>query len=210
MTPLIRSLQWRYATKKFDPDQKVPEKDFSVLLEAARLSASSYGLQPYHILVIEDPAIRRKLREAAMDQSQVTDASHLIVFAAQADLEERHVEEYLENVSRTRGTPLQSLQGYGDRMKSSIGALPASDRLNWTEKQCYIALGNLLAAAAELRIDTCPMEGFSNDAFDEILGLAEKGLHATVMAAVGYRSPEDKTQYFEKVRQPAEELYTYI
>lgn len=204
MSSMIENLEWRYATKKFDPDKKVPEKDLNTLLEATRLSASSYGLQPYHILVVSDPHLREQLREVSFDQPQITDASHLIVFASRANLDAPHVDSYLEQISDTRRVPVSSLQKFGEVLKSKIGQLGEQERTQWAEKQAYLALGQLLAAAAELRIDTCPMEGFRNEAYNEILGLDEQGLHASVIAAIGYRSSSDPNQFLEKVRQPAE------
>jgi nitroreductase len=210
MSTLIESLKWRYATKIFDPLKKVSNEDLNTILEAARLSASSYGLQPYRIFVVEDPEIREKLKQASRGQGQITDASHLIVFANVITPGEKLVDEYLGNVSFTRNIPLDDLQGYGSMMKSTIGGLSRDEGVNWTAKQAYIALGNLLAAAAELKIDTCPMEGFDNAAYDRILGLQEKGLTSALVAAIGYRSPADKTQHLQKVRTSVDKLYTHI
>lgn len=210
MSTVLNSLKWRYATKIFDPLRKVGEKDLNTILEAARLSASSYGLQPYRIFVVKDAETREKLRHASWGQRQITDASHLLVLASVKLPDEKLVDDYLANVSDTREIPLEDLQGYANMMKSKIGQLSPSEGAEWTARQAYIALGNLLAAAAELKIDSCPMEGFDSEAYDSILGLGEKGLTASVIAAIGYRSPEDKTQYYKKVRRSREELYTHI
>lgn len=204
MSNLIENLEWRYATKKFDPDKKVSEDDLNTLLEATRLSASSYGLQPYHILVVTDPELRKKLKDVSFGQPQITDASHLIVFASRSHLDGQHVDTYLDQISETRNVPVSSLQKFGEVVKSKIGQWSEPERIQWAEKQAYLALGHLLAAAAELRIDTCPMEGFSNEAYNEILGLEKEGLHASVIAAIGYRSSSDPNQFLEKVRQPVE------
>mgnify|MGYP003700819383 CR=1 FL=1 len=210
MSTLIKSLKWRYATKKFDPSRKVREEDLNTILEAARLSASSYGLQPYKILVIEDAETREQLKEASWGQSQITDASHLVVLANIVAPQEGLVDQYMENVSLQRDIPVEELQGYATFIKTKLNALSTEDAANWTARQAYIVLGNLLAAAAELKVDTCPMEGFDNEAYNRILGLEAEGLNAAVVAAVGYRSPEDQTQYQKKVRQPKELLYTHI
>ncbi|ASO03528.1 NAD(P)H-dependent oxidoreductase [Arenibacter algicola] len=210
MNSYIENLNWRYATKKFDASKKVSKKDLENLLEATALSASSYGLQPYEILVVEDAALRNKLQPAAWGQSQITEASHLIVLANQSTFGEELVDDYLNNVSETRGIPSNDLQGYSDFMKSKLMPLSESAKATWTARQTYIALGNLLSAAADLKIDTCPMEGFDSAQFNEMLGLSKRGLNAAVLVAVGYRSKEDKTQHYKKVRKAKENLITHL
>ncbi|HCO82005.1 MAG TPA: NAD(P)H-dependent oxidoreductase [Arenibacter sp.] len=210
MNPYIENLNWRYATKKFDASKKVSKKDLENLLEATALSASSYGLQPYEILVVEDAAMRSKLQPAAWGQSQITEASHLIVLANQSTFGEELVDDYLNNVSETRGIPSNDLQGYSDFMKSKLMPLSESAKATWTARQTYIALGNLLSAAADLKIDTCPMEVFDSAQFNEMLGLSKRGLNAAVLVAVGYRSKEDKTQHYKKVRKAKENLITHL
>ncbi|TQO35850.1 nitroreductase [Arenibacter algicola] len=210
MNSYIENLNWRYATKKFDASKKVSKKDLENLLEATALSASSYGLQPYEILVVEDAAMRSKLQPAAWGQSQITEASHLIVLANQSTFGEELVDDYLNNVSETRGIPSNDLQGYSDFMKSKLMPLSESAKATWTARQTYIALGNLLSAAADLKIDTCPMEGFDSAQFNEMLGLSKRGLNAAVIVAVGYRSKEDKTQHYKKVRKAKENLITHL
>ncbi len=210
MSNYIESLHWRYATKKFDSTKKISDEQLNTLLESVRLSASSYGLQPYHIFIVTDKEIRAKLQPASWGQSQIVDASHLIVFAAKTEVDGNWIDTYLENVSTTREIPMESLSGYGDFMKSKILELSSEEQATWAGKQTYLALGNLLSAAAELRIDSCPMEGFEPEVYNDILGLTEKGLHATVIAAVGYRSGDDETQHYKKVRQSKENLETYV
>ncbi|TMU50489.1 NAD(P)H-dependent oxidoreductase [Flagellimonas algicola] len=210
MSNILENRTWRYATKKFDPDKKVSDQDLELLLEATRLSASSYGLQPYHVFVITDKEIREKLKPVSWGQSQITDASHLIVFANVTDFGEELLDSYVQNVSSTRNIPEESLKGYGDFMKSKLLDLPINVKSSWTMKQVYIALGNLMQAAAELKIDTCPMEGFEAKAYNEILGLDEIDLNASVVLPIGYRSEEDETQHYAKVRKSKEELFTYL
>lgn len=210
MSNYIDNLNWRYATKKFDKDKLISAENLDKLLEATSLSASSYGLQPYKIIVVTDPELRAKLQPAAWNQSQITEASHLIVFANQTDFGDELVDDYLANVSETRDIPMEALAGYADMMKSNLIPLTREQKAAWTAKQVYIALGNLLSAAADLKIDTCPMEGFSAPEFNEILGLNEQNLNAVVLATVGYRSEEDQTQYYKKVRKPKENLITHI
>lgn len=210
MNSYIDQLNWRYATKKFDASKKIASNDLNTLLEGIRLSASSYGLQPYHVFVIDDPEIRGKLKTVSWDQSQITEASGLLVFANKTTFDESLVEAYLKKISETRELPLDALQGYGELMKSKLLALSDDQKAVWASRQVYIALGNLLSAAASLEIDACPMEGFHPGKVNEILGLNEKQLNAVVMATIGYRSKEDHTQYHTKVRQSKKELFTYI
>ncbi len=210
MSNILENRIWRYATKKFDSTKKISDKDLELLLEATRLSASSYGLQPYHVFVITDPTIKEKLRPVSWDQSQITDASHIIVFANVTDFGEELLDGYVQNVSNTRNIPEEGLKGYSDFMKSKLLNLTEEDKNIWTIKQVYIALGNMMQAAAELKLDTCPMEGFESEAYNKILGLEEKDLNASVVLAVGYRSNEDETQHYPKVRKSKEELFTYL
>lgn len=210
MNNYIQDLNWRYAVKKFDRTKKVSQEDLSALLQAIRLSASSFGLQPYHIFVIDEPALREKLMPATWGQQQVVDASHLIVFANKTTFGAEIVDDYFANVSSTRGLPIESLKDYSDFMKSKMALLSETDKAIWANKQVYIALGNFLSAAASLKIDTCPMEGFEPDKYNEILGLNQKGLSAAVVATIGYRSKDDQTQDYIKVRKPKEELFTHI
>ncbi|MGB5358547.1 MAG: NAD(P)H-dependent oxidoreductase, partial [Eudoraea sp.] len=184
--------------------------DLNALLEAIRLSPSSYGLQPYHILIIKDIKLREKLKAASWGQSQITDASHLIVFANTTNFDKDLIDNYLTNVSDTREIELSNLQPYGDFMKSKLIDLPDNIKETWSARQTYLALGNLLSAAASLKIDACPMEGFEPETYNELLGLKNKGLNTSVVAAIGYRSEEDDTQHYKKVRQPKELLFTHI
>lgn len=210
MSKYIENLKWRYATKKFDVTKKVSQEDLDSLLEALSLSASSYGLQPYQVLVVEDMQVREKLRPVAWGQAQITESSHLIILANQATFGNELVDDYVKNVSTTRDIPFKDLEGYAEFMKSKLLSLSESAKATWTASQTYIALGNLLSAAADLKIDSCPMEGFENAEFNNILGLNEKGLNAAVLVAIGYRSEEDKTQHNKKVRKSKTDLITHI
>jgi len=206
---LLEQLNKRYATKKFDTTKKISADDLSTLLEAIRLSASSYGLQAYKVLVIENEAIRKQLRAASWDQSQITDASQLLVFAVDTNFGEKGVDRFVEIVADVRNLEVSTLSGYADMMKGSFKR-PQEEVQAWLTRQVYIALGFGLVAAAELDIDACPMEGFDTSKYDEILGLKEKELHAIVVLAVGYRSSEDKYQHLAKVRRCKEELFIHI
>jgi len=206
----IENQNWRYATKKFDATKKISVTDLEFLKEAIRLSASSYGLQLYKIFIIENPAIRATLQPASWGQSQIVDASHLFVFAHTLDVQEAHIDDYLANIAQTRNISLEAVKGYGDFMKSNLVGLPLEKKAIWTSKQTYLALGNLLNAAAELKIDVTPIEGFLPDQYNEILGLSAKGYAASVVAAVGYRHEDDATQHLAKVRKSKAELFETI
>ena len=206
----LEVLNWRYATKKFDPAGIVPDEELSDLLDAVRLSPSSYGLQPYKVLVIRDEEIRERLRPACWDQSQITDASHVLVLASKTDFSEDLIDSYVDEVSATRGVSRENLNGYADFMKSKLLHLPSETKAEWTARQAYIALGNLLSAAAVLKIDACPMEGFDPQQVDEILDLKKEGLTASVIVPIGYRSDKDPSRLNKKVRRPESELFVHI
>jgi nitroreductase len=207
MSNFIKNANWRYATKKFDATKKISKQDLETLKEAIRLSASSFGLQPYKVLIIENPELRAKLQPASWGQSQIVDASQLIVFANITNFGETDIDASIANTTKTRGLPADALKGYGDFMKSKIVALPEDVRNTWASKQTYLALGNLMNAASELKIDVTPMEGFEPAQVNEILGLGKLGLNATLLATIGYRHEEDATQHYAKVRKSNEELF---
>lgn len=207
MNTFLDHQNWRYATKKFDATKKVSEEDLNTLKEAIRLSSSSYGLQPYKVIIVENPELRAQLQQAAWGQSQIVDASHLFIFANETNIGDEAIDNFLNTISVTRETPMEALTGYGDFMKSKISTLEPDLKNVWASKQTYLALGNLLNAAAELKIDVTPMEGFVPAKVNEILGLDKLGLNASLLATIGYRHDEDATQYYKKVRKSNEELF---
>lgn len=206
----IEDLNWRYATKKFDSEKEISKEDLNTLLESIQLTASSYGLQPYEVIVVKDEKIREQLKAAAWNQTQITDASYVLVFANLKSVNEAYVDTYLDNIAETRNMSREDLKGMEDMIKSTTLQLPAELQNTWAAKQAYIALGNLLSAAASLKIDTCPMEGFDAANFDEILGLGEKNLTTAVIAPIGYRSEEDHYQHLAKVRKSKSDLIEII
>ena len=210
MTQFIKDANWRYATKKFDATKKISSEDLATLKEAIRLTASSYGLQPYKVITVENPDLRAQLQPVSWGQSQIVDASHLLVFANIINFGEKEIDTTINNMATTRNLPLEALQGYGDFMKSKLISLPEDVKNTWTSKQTYLALGNLLNAAAELKIDVTPMEGFEPEKYNEILGLEKLGLNASLVATIGYRHEEDATQHYAKVRKSEEELFVTI
>lgn len=207
MSTFLENQNWRYATKKFDASKIINTEDLNILKEAIRLSTSSYGLQPYKIIIVENPELRSQIQPAAWGQAQIVDASHLIVFANEIEISDEFIDSYVENISATRNVPLESLAGYSGFMKSKIVTLDQDSKNNWSSKQTYLALGNLLNVAAELRIDVTPMEGFVPEQVNEILGLTKLGLNACLLATVGYRHNDDDSQHFKKVRKSQEELF---
>jgi nitroreductase len=207
MSTFLEDQNWRYATKKFDATRKVSASDLKILKEAIRLTASSFGLQPYKVIIVETENLRAQLQPAAWGQSQITDASHLFVFANITDFGNEQIDDAIENLTKTRGLPADALNGYGDFMKSKISTLPLESKNTWASKQTYLALGNLLNAAASLKIDVTPMEGFEPEKFNAILGLDKLGLNASLVATVGYRSEDDATQHYAKVRKSDENLF---
>jgi nitroreductase len=207
---LIEKLNWRYATKKFDHTKKLSPAQLDELLKAVHLSPSSSGLQAYKTLVITDPVIRQKLREAAHNQPQLTDASQIIIFASETNLDAAYVKNHIDHIAKTRQIGRENLEGFEQAINGNINKFTAEEKINWSHKQTYIALGVLLTVAAEMDIDACPMEGFNAEKFDEILGLKEKGLTTAVIAAVGFRSEHDEFSKFIKVRKPKEEMFIHI
>ncbi|MCW2118545.1 NAD(P)H-dependent oxidoreductase [Flavobacterium sp. 7A] len=207
MSTFLENQNWRYATKKFDATKKITTEDLNFLKEAIRLSSSSYGLQPYKVFVIDNPELRAKIQPVAWGQSQIIDASHLLVFANVTSISEEEIDSYIKNISTTRSLPLDTIVGLGDFMKSKILTLSEETKNIWSAKQVYLAMGNLLNAAAEKQIDVTPMEGFAPEQVNEILGLNELGLNATLIATIGYRHTEDDTQHYKKVRKSHEELF---
>ncbi len=207
MSQFNENAKWRYATKKFDTTKKVSDNDLATLKEAIQLSASSFGLQLYRVIIVENPEIRAQLQPASWGQTQIVDASHLLVFANQTKFNDTDVDAYISNATKTRNLPEGSLSGFGDYMKGALANIPEEVRPTWTAKQTYIALGNLMNAAAELKIDVTPMEGFIPAQYNEILGLDKLNLNAALVAAVGYRHTEDNTQHYAKVRKSNEDLF---
>jgi nitroreductase len=207
MSNFITNQNWRYATKKFDATKKISTEDLETLKEAIQLSTSSYGLQPYKVFIVENPELRAKLQPVAWGQSQIVEASHLLIFANITNFGETEIDNYINLMAETRGIAVESVKGYADFMKMKITALPEEQRNTWTSKQTYLALANLMNAAAELKIDVTPMEGFEPEKVNEILGLPELGLNASLLATIGYRHKEDATQHYKKVRKPKNELF---
>jgi nitroreductase len=211
MAPFIDQLKWRYAVKKYDTSKKVNDQIVLQLQESIRLAPSSFGLQPYRVLFIEEVEVRKKLRAASYDQSQITDASHLIVFAVENNIDDPYVDWCFEKICKIRNSKMGGdLLHYRDSVLRAINRMTGDAKKNWATHQAYLALGYLLFAAAQLGIDANPMEGFIPGQYDEILGLRQKGISSVVIAAIGYRHQQDIFQHFDKVRKTAAELFETI
>ncbi len=208
---LLGQLNWRYATKQFDPQRKISAADWATIEEALVLSPSSGGLQPWAFVIVTDLATREKLTPASFGQPQITQASHLVVFTARKNFGEADVDAHIENTARARGIPLEDLAPFrGMLVGGIVNSMDDQARNGWAARQTYIALGNLLTSAALLGIDACPMEGFVPAQYDEILGLSEKGLTASVICALGYRAETDAYANLPKVRFPKERVVVHI
>ena len=207
---IIQLLNWRYATKSFDSNKKLNDAQLTTLLNAIQLAPSSYGLQPYQIIVVSNQEIKEALKVAAYGQPQLAQASHVLVFARTKNYTIAHVDEFAANIIATRGVTVEDIKGYVDTMKGTVESQTQDQLAVWNSKQAYIALGILLESAALNGIDACPMEGFDTAKFDEILGLDAKNLASVVIAPVGFRSIDDDTQHYKKVRKSQEDLFIHI
>ncbi len=198
---LLEALKWRYAVKSFDPSKKIAPETWAQLEEALVLSASSYGLQPWKFVVVESAALREELKAHAWGQSQITDASHLVVLCRRKTVDAAFIEKWVARMAEVRGIPAESLDGYKGMMIGDLVDGPRSGQIaDWAARQAYLALGNLLTSAAILGVDTCPMEGFAPQEFDRILNLADEDLASVVVCTLGMRSEEDPYAKMAKVR----------
>jgi nitroreductase len=197
---VLGQLQWRYATKKFDPARKIAPELWAKLEQAAVLAPSSYGLQPWKFVVVTDPAVRQRLHAVSWNQPQILDASHLVVFAARNPPTPADVERHVARTAEVRGVTAEALDGFKKMMLGSLARMTEADAHAWAARQCYIALGVFLSACAMAGVDACPMEGFQPDQYDEILGLKARGYGAVVIATAGYRQPDDPAAKAAKSR----------
>jgi nitroreductase len=207
---MIENMNWRYATKKFDPEKRVDDVDLNRIKKVIQLSASSYGLQPYRVLCIENPSLREKLKSASWNQPQITDASHLFVFCHYIKVRKEDIDAFIELKAKIQNKEINELDSYGSFINQKLSQKSDIEVAQWTAKQTYIALANLLTICAELKIDACPMEGFDPELYDDILGLKDQNLSASVVATIGYRLEDDQSQYLTKVRRPLDQLFEVI
>ena len=206
---LVGALNWRYAVKKFDASGRILLDKWEALEESLVLSPSSYGLQAWKFLVIEDKALRAKLKPHSWDQSQIVDADKLVVFLVKKDAGEADVQRFMDRISEVRRVPAEMLEGYKQMMIKSV-SLPPEKVEAWLTRQVYIALGNFLTSAALLGVDACPMEGFDKDEYDKILDLHKQGWKSVVLATAGVRASDDAYAKNKKVRFPKAELVAKV
>lgn len=197
---LLKSLEWRYATKKMN-GEKIPQDKLERILEATRLAPSSYGLTPYNVIVVENQKLKEELQGACYGQTQLVDSSAVLVFATWDEVTEHSVENYINEIAKQREIPVESLNGLQDMINNGLSFLTHEQKISWAQRQAYIGLGFALTAAAVEEIDSTPMEGFVPESVDTVLGLQELGLKSVVVLPLGYRDTEnDSLSTLKKVR----------
>ena len=197
---LLKSLEWRYATKKMN-GEKIPQDKLERILEATRLAPSSYGLTPYNVIVVEDQKLKEELQGACYGQTQLSESSAVLVFATWDEVTEHSVENYINEIAKQREIPVESLNGLQDMMNGSLTNMTHEQKISWAQRQAYIGLGFALTAAAVEEVDSTPMEGFVPESVDTVLGLQELGLKSVVVLPLGYRDTEnDYLSTLKKVR----------
>lgn len=204
----LEALKKRYSVKKFDPAKKVSPEILQRILEAGKLSASSMGLQPYTILVVESREMLQNLIPAFYNPSQIASCSHLIVIVSKKNIEGSYVDGYFRHISEVREIPVENLGSFRKNIESYTDS--NADVQIWAEKQSYIVLGNLMFAAALEHVDSCPMEGFRKEIIEQILAINTQKESIAVTLALGYRSEDDEFQKMKKVRKPDEKLFKFI
>jgi nitroreductase len=207
ITDLLEHLNWRYATKQFDPAKTIAPELWTALEDALVLTPSSYGMQPWKFLIVTSPELKTQLQPFSWNQSQVTDCSHYVVFAIKKNLTAEDVDRFMNRIAEIRGGNIDALAGYRNTIVSDLVDGARSFSINqWSTRQAYIALGNFMTSAALLGVDTCPMEGIEPVNYDRVLGLSARGFTAVVDCAAGYRSEADKYAALAKVRFPKSEV----
>lgn len=207
---LIDALNWRYATKRMN-GTKIDAQKLHNILEATRLSVSSIGLQPYSVIVVSNEELKKQIQPIAFNQPQITEASHLLIFAAWDEVTEARFDEFTQDTADQRGLPFEKVQEQFAGYKKNILSRPADVNHQWAARQAYIALGTAVAAAALEKVDATPMEGFNSDQLDELLGLKERGLKSYAMLTLGFRDESnDWLVNQKKVRRPKEKLFVEL
>ena len=197
----IDNLKWRYAVKKFDHHKILSDNQINILKQAFNLTATSYGLQPIKLVVVKNKDIQKELVLHSWNQQQVSQASHLLVICVDTKLDETDVEKYFERVKEIRNTPDEIINSFKEYLTTTISKKTTEDLLSWGKNQAYLALGNLLTVCANEKIDSCPMEGFIPEKYNEVLGLKEKNLSSVLVLPVGYRAEDDIMTHQKKVRK---------
>ncbi len=208
---LVDALNWRYATKKFDPAKKIPDDVWNALEQSLVLAPSSIGLQPWKFFVVTDAAVKTQLMAASYRQQQVADCSHFVALSARRDIDALHVERHIGRMAEVTGVTTESLAKFRTMTMRNLDKARAAGTLDvWQEHQIYIALGQFMVSAALVGVDTCPMEGIEPEKYDEILGLAGSNYSNVVACAAGYRLPEDQYANHQKVRFQAEDVIVRV
>ncbi|AGC75311.1 nitroreductase [Nonlabens dokdonensis] len=205
----IESLKWRYATKKFDPAKKIEVSQLELLAQAFNLTATSYGLQPCRLVVVQDQDVKDKMVAHSFGQLQVKDASAVLVLCTTA-VDKNYIKDYFSIVKKQRNTPDEVLKPFEDFLTDTFSKKEVEEVETWARNQAYLILGNLLTVCAQEQIDSCPMEGFVPEKVDELLGLSKVGLKSTLLLPVGYRAADDMMSELKKVRRPQQEMVSYI
>lgn len=206
----VEALQKRYSVKKFDSGKKIPEETLKNILEAGKLSASSLGLQPYKVLVIQTPETLQKLIPAFYNPSQISTCSHLLVIVTRRKIEDEYVNKYFGHISDVRDIPVENLDPFRKSIDFYLNLQDEQEILNWNERQGFLMLGTLMFAAAMEKVDSCPMEGFKPEVLSELLEIDPLSEKVSVTLALGYRSAEDHFQSMKKVRKPDDLLFSYL
>jgi nitroreductase len=207
---IIKQLQWRYATKKFDASKTLSVEKLNTIKEAFNLTATSFGLQTLNLVIVKDKAIRESLQPHSYNQSQVVSASHLLVICMQDDIKESDVITYYKNIKTIRNTPEATLKPYREQLIDMMANKTVEERQSWSKNQAYIALGNLMTVCAIENIDACPMEGFIPEKYDDILQLKAKGLKSVLIMPIGYRAENDMFSTLKKVRKSIDQTIIEI
>ncbi|MBU2918087.1 NAD(P)H-dependent oxidoreductase [Psychrosphaera sp. F3M07] len=211
MTELLKNLQWRYAAKKMDSTKPVSQEKVDYILESIRLSASSSGLQPYEVFVVTNPDVRKQIVPHAWNQAQITDGSHLLVFAAWDNYTAERINTMFDLVNEKRGGTNEGWENYRQMLLNTYPQRDAQINFEHAARQAYIGLGSALIAAAEQKVDSTPMEGFVPEQVDAILGLKERGLKSVILLPLGYREVEgDWLVNLEKVRRSTQDFITEV
>lgn len=206
----IESLEWRYAVKKFDSEKKLSDVQIETLKQAFNLTATSYGLQPLKLLVINNKTIQKELVAHSWNQPQVVDASHLLVICIPKEYDKKEVENYFKLVQKVRNTPDSIINPFKEFLTSEIEKKAQEELFAWNKNQAYLALGNLLTVCALEKIDSCPMEGFIPEKYDKVLKLDQQNLSSTLVLPVGFRANDDYMKDLKKVRKSVNEVVIEI
>lgn len=207
---LVKSLEWRYATKKYDTSKQLSNEQYEDLLSSVQLAPSSYGLQPYRFITVTDPAKLEQISKAAFGQPQISTASKVLVVAVETNISNETVKNYIDKAAIARNTDRKNLEAREEFVNARLALLSSDQKIEWAEKQAFLAIGILVSAAAEAGIDASPMEGFDPKQVDEILGLRELHLKSTLLFALGFRSSEDEFATIPKIRKTKEELFITV